>query len=288
MHSFGRLIATAAIAVLAVSASPLSAQASVDRASTVTVATAPPPSFSDVTSGMSFHAEIGWLAERGVSTGWSDGTFRPYRPVTRDAMAAFMYRLAGSPEFPLPEVSPFVDVPTTYQFYREIAWLNSAGISTGWSVGDSREFRPWNLITRDAMAAFLYRYKGSPAYSPSGVSPFADVDSAAQFSHEIRWLAAQGISTGWDAGYGCRTYQPFGTVARDAMAAFMYRATVGGTAPVQEGTCSPPPGPTVTDHVTPGAYCARDTAGWYGLSADGVLMQCKTSPTDSRLRWRAV
>jgi hypothetical protein len=71
----------------------------------------------------------------------------------------------------------------------------------------------------------------------------------------------------------------------------MYRAVEGGTAPVTGNTCAPPPvdpSPFVPNAVTPGAFCAQDIAGWYGRSAAGLLMQCKTSPTDPRLRWRAV
>ena len=47
-----------------------------------------------------FYKEISWLAHMGISTGWAatGGTriFGPGRPVLRDQMAAFMYRLAGS------------------------------------------------------------------------------------------------------------------------------------------------------------------------------------------------
>lgn len=284
----GAVIALAALS-MAVTLTPAAATTSAhsERAATASAA-APALSFTDVTPGTSFYTEIMWLADQGVSTGWTDGTFRPFQPVTRDAMAAFMYRLAGSPSYSPPSVSPFSDVPTTYQFYTEISWLADQGITTGWTTPNGREFRPWSLITRDAMAAFLYRYKGMPAYSPVGASPFLDVTPSSSFYTEIRWLAAQGISTGWDAAWGCRSYQPFGNVARDAMAAFMYRATVGGTTPVQEGTCSPPPGPAITDPVTPGAYCAQNLAGWYGYSAQGVLMRCTTSLSDDRLRWRAV
>src|SRR5699024_5312478 len=57
------------------------------------------PSFSDVPPGEPFHAEIAGLASEGITTGYADGTFRPYDAINRDAMAAFMYRLAGEPAF---------------------------------------------------------------------------------------------------------------------------------------------------------------------------------------------
>lgn len=250
--------------------------------STQSVADAAPASyrFVDVPDGAPFSTEIAWLADQGVSTGWSDGTFRPFQPVTRDAMAAFMYRLAGSPAFDAPAVSAFVDVPVTYQFYTEIAWLAASGISTGWETSNGKEFRPWNLITRDAMAAFLYRFADRPEYQPTGTSPFTDVTTSSSFYSEIRWLAAQGISTGYYTSHGCRAYQPFGNVSRDAMAAFMYRATVGGTPPVAEGTCDPPPaGPVVPNSLEQknALQEARSYLEFMAFSRQGLIDQMSSA-----------
>ena len=93
----------------------------------VAIATAPTVSFGDVDSRNQFYKEITWLAEQGISTGWveADGsrTYRPLNSVARDAMAAFLYRLAGQPEFTPPAVSPFADVNPSTQFYKEITWL---------------------------------------------------------------------------------------------------------------------------------------------------------------------
>lgn len=50
----------------------------------------------------------------------------------------------------------------------------------------------------------------------------------------------------------------------------------------------PPTGTYVKDPVTAGAFCAATVRGHYGYTSKGVLMQCKTIPGDSRLRWRAV
>ncbi len=121
------------------------------------------PTFSDVPAGSQFSTEIRWLAENGISTGWTEAdgsvTFRPLQPVNRDAMAAFMYRLAGKPAFTAPAVSPFADVPAGAQFYKEITWLAAQGISTGWSEADqTKTYRPLEPVNRDAMAAFMYRY----------------------------------------------------------------------------------------------------------------------------------
>ncbi|GAB2713637.1 hypothetical protein GCM10027038_09780 [Arthrobacter bambusae] len=178
-------------------------------------------SFNDVGSDNQFFTEIRWLAKAGVSTGWAqDNTYRPLQPVNRDAMAAFMYRLAGKPEFTPPATSPFADVATDNQFYKEITWLAAQGISTGWvEAGGTKTYRPLQPVNRDAMAAFMYRYAGKPAYSAPGTPQFFDVGVGSQFYAEISWLASAGVST----GYVDHTYRPVQPVNRDAMAAFMYR-----------------------------------------------------------------
>ena len=62
--------------------------------------------FSDVPASNQFHREITWVTDIGIATGWPNGTFRPYQSVKRDAMAAFLYRLARA-NYEAPAVSPF-------------------------------------------------------------------------------------------------------------------------------------------------------------------------------------
>lgn len=75
-------------------------------------------------------------------------------PPSREAMAAFFYRAAGSPQFEAPAVSPFKDVASTSPFYKEIAWMSSAKLSTGWADGN---YRPYDEVSREVTAAFFYR-----------------------------------------------------------------------------------------------------------------------------------
>ncbi|PWD49915.1 hypothetical protein C8046_03685 [Serinibacter arcticus] len=201
-----------------------------DAASYAECAAPAAPSFSDVDDTNRFATEIEWLAERGISTGWvlSDGSaeFRPVTPVARDAMAAFLYRLAGEPDYVVPTVSPFTDVSTDDLFYEEIAWLAERGISTGWVAADgTAQFRPLEPIARDAMAAFLYRYADVEGHETPTISPFDDVVTSNQFFTEITWLAERGIATGWvgEGNDGTTIFRPLNPVNRDAMAAFMYR-----------------------------------------------------------------
>lgn len=186
------------------------------RAKTL-IATVAYPRFRDVPPGMAFETDIRWLADRGVSTGWTDGTYRPIDPISREAMAAFVYRLAGSPEFTPPATSPFTDIPTTHMFYKQITWLAATGITTGYPDGT---FRPSATTHRDAMAAYLYRLYGSPDVNLDAAPGFDDVAEGNAFYPEIAWLASTGISTGYPDG----TFRPLTPVNRDAMAAFMHRA----------------------------------------------------------------
>lgn len=61
--------------------------------------------FSDVPDDHPFDEDITWLADAGISEGFPDDTFRPGAPVSRQAMAAFMRRMAGAD----PTVAPMVD-----------------------------------------------------------------------------------------------------------------------------------------------------------------------------------
>ncbi|WP_237201922.1 S8 family serine peptidase [Rothia nasimurium] len=174
------------------------------------------PRFKDVPEDHVLYKEIAWLAQRGITTGWGDGTFRPNNPIQRDQMAAFFYRLAGSPQYTVPSVSPFVDVPTDHVLYKEIAWMHSMGITTGWADGT---FRPNDSVKRDQMAAFFYRFAGKPDFEAPAQSPFVDVDHGHVLYREVAWLQSVGVTTGWADG----TYRPGIAIQRDQMAAFIYR-----------------------------------------------------------------
>ena len=178
------------------------------------VETKPKTRFWDVPQSSPFYKEIEWLAQQKITTGWPDGSFRPDSGVERGAMAAYFYRMAGSPNVQLPARSPFRDVSPQDQFYREIVWMHQQGIATGWADGT---FRPRDSVNRDAMAAFFYRFAGKPVV-PAGRN-FADVSANNQFYREIMWLKSTGVTTGWTDG----TFRPGQHVERGAMAAFIYR-----------------------------------------------------------------
>ena len=169
-------------------------------------------SYNDI-AGNLFENDIIKLGEKSITTGYPDGGFHPLESIERGAMAAYLYRLAGSPEFEAPAESPFSDVPTTHPFYKEIAWLKATGITTGWEDGT---FRPEESINREAMAAFFYRAAGSPEVQQEAT--FTDV-SGNPFAKEISWFQFSKLSTGWPDS----TFRPHDSVKRDAMAAYVMR-----------------------------------------------------------------
>ena len=169
-------------------------------------------SYNDI-AGNLFENDIIKLGEKSITTGYPDGGFHPLESIERGAMAAYLYRLAGSPEFEAPAESPFSDVPTTHPFYKEIAWLKATGITTGWEDGT---FRPEESINREAMAAFFYRAAGSPEVQQEAT--FTDV-SGNPFAKEISWFQFSKLSTGWSDS----TFRPHDSVKRDAMAAYVMR-----------------------------------------------------------------
>ncbi|MEG9224541.1 S-layer homology domain-containing protein [Aeromicrobium sp. Sec7.5] len=113
----------------------------------------------DVPSSSTFAKEICWLKGTSITTGYAvpGGTqFRGAQPVLREQMAAFLYRFAGEP--PSSTSCELLDVPPSSTFAKEICWLKSTGITTGYAVPGGTQFRGSQPVLREQMAAFLSRY----------------------------------------------------------------------------------------------------------------------------------
>lgn len=172
--------------------------------------------FIDVPSTHQFVSGITYAKTTGITTGYPDGTFRPLGSTERAAMAAFLYRSAGSPAYSPPATPVFTDVPANHQFYKEVMWLKDQGITTGMTP---TTFGPDLPVNRKDIAAFLYRLEGQPAFTPPTASPFNDVTPTSQFYKEITWLHDQRITTGYPDG----GYHPVENVQRQATVTFLYR-----------------------------------------------------------------
>ncbi len=181
----------------------------------------PDSTFSDVDPEDNFFKQVEWLADTGITSGVGDGShFKPYNEITRGQMAAFLYKLAGSPSYTPPATSRFSDVPTSYTFYKHIAWLASTGITSG--VGDGSRFDPTGVVTRGQMAVFLYKFAGAPFYDPPADTVFTDVPRTHSFFAHTAWLHDMTITSGVGDG---TAYAPNRSVTRAQMAIFLYSYT---------------------------------------------------------------
>ena len=115
--------------------------------------------------------------------------------------------------------------------------MGRAGISTGWVVTGGREFRGMQNVVRCDFAAFLYRMadladdgvrNDSIALTEERVKTVlagvSDCNANTPHADEIAWMVDSGISKGWpDKGGKTVSFRPMADVARQDMAAFLYR-----------------------------------------------------------------
>ena len=194
--------------------------------------TVKPIVFVDVDSSTPHHTDIEWLSAEGISTGWRDTdtgeyAFRGMDSVKRQDMAAFLYRLAGSPEYEANwYANPFTDVDQNTPHAKEILWLASTGVSEGWLESNgTRTFRGMDSVKRQDMAAFLHRLADYLKAKPETGTKltFKDVDASTPHRDDIAWLASTGVSEGWKESDGSRTFRGMDSVKRQDMAAFLHR-----------------------------------------------------------------
>lgn len=188
-----------AVAIIAGTASPSGAAAT----------------YSDVPFDHPFSEEIEWTADQGLMTGFSDGTFRPSRAITRAAITAILYRLAGEPAFTPPSEPTFSDVAPTSPFFLQIEWVADEGVLNGFGDGT---YRPDKPLSRVALAALAYRASGD-SYTPPGTATFNDVAVGSQFFTEVEWIADLGVLQGWPDG----SFRPSRSLTRQALAAILFR-----------------------------------------------------------------
>lgn len=113
-------------------------------------------SFSDVMNSgacQPYYTAILWAAENGITTGYSDGTFRPHAQVKRAEFVTFLWRYYGQPS-PSSLDNPFVDVSPSSVFYKAILWAAEEGITQGYGNND---FQPNRICSRWQVVTFLHR-----------------------------------------------------------------------------------------------------------------------------------
>ena len=184
---------------------------------TVTFEQAPLP-FPDVTEGDWFYDAVRYAYETGLMDGVGDSLFAPNSQTTRAQLVTILYRLAGEPE-PGGD-SGFADVETGTWYTDAVAWAAENGIVNG--VSDT-EFAPGDDITREQLAAILYRYAACQGYDVSqraDLSGFGDASSISDYAQEaLSWAHAQGLVLGFEDG----SLRPQGTASRAQIAAVLMR-----------------------------------------------------------------
>lgn len=115
------------------------------------------PSFNDVQTDFWAYKYIEYLKTRNIVTGYPDGSYQPFTPVTRDQMAVYIARslCGGDSNVPAGPVSPtFSDVDSSSWAYKWIEYLVEEGIVKGYPDGS---YQPLWVVTRDQMAVYLAR-----------------------------------------------------------------------------------------------------------------------------------
>jgi hypothetical protein len=168
------------------------------------------PRFTDVSVEHPAFEDIDGAAARGLVHGYADGTFRPSAPVTRQSMAAFLFRASGEP-LPTGCTPTFRDVSASHPFFREICWAVRGGVTEGYADGT---FRPAAPVTRQAAARLLRRSVG--AAPATGCDLPWDVSPSHPFYGDVCWMATNGITT-------AEEFRPAVAVSRQAAASFLQR-----------------------------------------------------------------
>lgn len=107
--------------------------------------------FADVSENDYFYKAVVWASEKGIVSGFDDGSFRPKDTVTRAQFVTFLWRSMGQPL--CMEEKEFSDVePGVYR--DAILWAAESGITSGYSDGS---FKPYAACTRAHVMSFMYR-----------------------------------------------------------------------------------------------------------------------------------
>ncbi len=115
--------------------------------------------FRDVKdSSKYYYKAVLWAAEKGITGGYDDGTFRPDATCLREHVVTFLYRYAGKPGIGT-STNPFNDIRSSDYYYKPVLWAVSRGITNGYSSGpNAGGFGPKLDCLREHVVTFLYRY----------------------------------------------------------------------------------------------------------------------------------
>lgn len=170
--------------------------------------------FTDVKSGNWFYDAVKYAYAQGLMTGTSATTFAPNGTMNRAMIVTVLYRLEKSPA--VTGASKFTDVPAGQWYSDAVAWAAANKIVNGY---DETTFGPMNAVTREQMAAILFRYeqyKGLENVTlEENLNQFPDQNKISAYAiPALQWAVGQKIINGNADG----TLDPTGTATRAQVA----------------------------------------------------------------------
>jgi S-layer homology domain len=174
--------------------------------------------FSDVCPDHWAYTYIEFMAQRGIISGYADGTFHPNYSATR-AQLAKMIMIARGWSLVTPSTPSFRDVPASNPFYTFIETARSHGVISGYSCGTNcYEFRPYNTVTRAQTCKIIVIAFNWPIDLTNGPH-FTDVPPTDTFYAYVETAFNRNIIS----GYGS-TFRPGNPVTRAQLSKMLYLA----------------------------------------------------------------
>lgn len=181
---------------------------------------APKPAvpFTDIKKSDWFYCDAVYAFRNGLMNGTSGTEFSPNQKTTRAMIVTILYRIDGSPA--VSGSCSFKDVKQGMWYTDPVIWANKNGIVQGYS---STEFGTDDNISREQMAAILYRYSNYKGYDVSktkSISSFTDASKVSDYFIEaMKWAYGNGLINGTSE----TTLSPKDGASRAQVAAILHR-----------------------------------------------------------------
>ena len=174
--------------------------------------------FGDVKSADWFYNDVKYVYDKGMMAGTAADVFAPNATTTRAMIVTILYRLEGSPA--VTGTSAFVDVPAGQWYTDAVNWAAANQIVKGTSA---TTFAPNDSITREQMAAILYRYaqyKGYDVTKKADLSGYSDNGQVSAYAKDaLAWANAAKLIN----GVTNTTLAPQGNATRAQVSAILHR-----------------------------------------------------------------
>lgn len=180
----------------------------------------PSKAFTDLDADAWYHEGVDYALTNGLMNGVGSGKFEPDGQLTRAQLVTVLYRAAGEPDTGK-QVNPFTDVADDAWYTKAVIWAANNGIVNGVA---KNVFAPDASITREQIAAMLYRYAGAEAAKEDKLSAFPDAAKTSDWAKEaLNWAVASGLINGVADANGTANLEPQATATRAQIATILMR-----------------------------------------------------------------